>query len=123
MTHQWQPGQIFVFGSNLLGIHGAGAARFALENCGAWTGKSLGLYGESFAIPTCSSPGVGLSLDEIRVYVDFFHFMATDVYSDKTFFLTRIGCGFAGFTDAEIAPLFRHRLSNVIYPPEWDMFR
>ena len=122
MTHEWQPGQIFVFGSNLLGIHGAGAARFALEKCGATWGQERGISGESYALPTCSEPGVGLTLEEVVRHVRMFMFVAM-MSPDRTFFLTRVGCGFAGFTDAEIAPLFRPRLSNVIYPPEWDMFR
>ena len=117
--HKWEEGQVFVFGSNLQGIHGAGAARFAYENCGAMLGFGEGLAGESYALPTCREPGVAVSYDALKDFVKQFNAYAAQ-HNELTFFLTRVGCGIAGFTDEQVAPLFKPRLSNVIYPPEWD---
>ena len=92
--------EIFVFGSNLQGMHGGGAARIAFEKFGAIMGQGVGLQGQSYAIPTMHG-----GPDAILPYVeDFIHF--ADQHPEMTFLVTRIGCGVAGFTPAEIAPLF-----------------
>jgi len=117
-THIWKPDEIFVFGSNLLGIHGSGAARFARVNCGAEWGVGEGLTGQSYALPTCSEPGLPLRLEQIGPYAERFIAYATE-HADQQFFLTRVGCGIAGFTDAQIAPLIRTAPANVRQPPEW----
>ena len=106
------PDEIFVFGSNLEGHHMGGAARTAMERFGAEWGKGVGLQGRSYAIPTMFR-----TVDEIRPYVDEFINLARE-WDQTTFYVTRIGCGIAGFTDREIAPLFRDalRLYNVRLP-------
>ena len=106
------PDEIFVFGSNLEGHHMGGAARTARERFGAEWGKGVGLQGRSYAIPTMFR-----TVDEIRPYVDEFINLARE-WDQTTFYVTRIGCGIAGFTDREIAPLFRDalRLYNVRLP-------
>ena len=109
------PGEIFVFGSNLQGQHWGGAARIAYEKFGAVWGEGVGLQGNSYAIPTMQGP-----VSTIKPYVDeFIHFAQS--HPTNQFLVTRIGCGIAGFTDAEIAPLFREALplSNVFLPQEW----
>lgn len=94
------PGEIFVFGSNLAGMHGGGAARLAYQKFGAVWGKGVGLHGRSYAIPTMHG-----GVERIAPYVDEFITFARN-HPDLTFLVTEIGCGIAGFTPEEIAPLF-----------------
>ena len=105
-------GQIFVFGSNEEGRHAGGAARLAFESFGAVWGQGRGLQGRSYAIPTMSG-----SLQAIAREVDEFIRFA-DVHPEMTFLVTRIGCGIAGYTDEQIAPLFAgaSSLPNVYLP-------
>ncbi len=107
-----QADEVFVFGSNLGGFHGGGAARVAFRKFGAEWGKGVGLYGQSYAIPTMQG-----GVDTIRPYVDEFIDYARNV-PDKFFFVTRVGCGIAGFADAEIAPLFERAMEveNICLP-------
>lgn len=97
---------IFVFGSNLSGAHGAGAARDAIK-WGAIRGRSFGLQGRTFAIPTKGHmPKLDvLTLDKIKPYVDAF-WVAVQQNPYKVFMVTKIGCGYAGYTPEQIAPLF-----------------
>lgn len=109
--------QIFVFGSNIAGRHGAGAARFAQVKFGAKYGFGDGLYGKSYAIPTKDENIETLSIERIKVYVDkFIEFAKANNY--LTFLVTEIGCGLAGLTPKQIAPLFNEaiKLSNVHLP-------
>ena len=92
--------QIFVFGSNLAGAHGGGAARIAVEKFGAIMGQGVGLQGQSYAIPTMQG-----GVSTIAPYVDEFIAFAKQ-HPELTFLVTRIGCGIAGFTPRQIAPLF-----------------
>lgn len=93
--------EIFVFGSNLAGAHGGGAARLAYERFGALWGEGIGLHGQTYAIPTMQG-----GVETIKPYVDAFIIFAKE-NTTLTFLVTRIGCGFAGFRDDEIAPLFK----------------
>lgn len=119
--------EIFTFGSNLAGRHGAGAALFARQNHGAVTGRGVGRQGSSYAIPTkdgrygasLSDPKQTLSIDEIRPYVDDFIQHAND-HPELTFKLTAIGCGLAGYKPEQIAPLFAKAPANVIKPREFQ---
>lgn len=110
-----QPGEIFVFGSNLQGAHAGGAARIAYNNFGAIWGQGVGLQGQSYGIPTMQG-----GVETVRPYVNEFIQFAKD-HPELTFLVTRIGCGIAGFTDAEMAPLFEkaHNIENVILPEGW----
>ena len=107
--------EIFVFGSNLAGMHAGGAARIAVEKFGAVMGQGVGLQGQSYAIPTMQG-----GVETIKPYVDEFIKFA-DCHPELTFLVTRIGCGIAGFTDEEIAPLFVRaiNLPNVHLPKEF----
>ena len=109
--------EIFVFGSNLAGAHGGGAARVALDKFGAEWGKGVGLQGQCYAIPTMQG-----GVETIRPYVDDFIAFAQE-HPEMKFYVTRIGCGIAGFRDSEIAPLFRASLplENVILPRSFVM--
>jgi hypothetical protein len=123
MAHNWQPNEVFVFGSNLLGIHGAGAAKFAADNCGAIRGLGEGLAGMSYALPTCIAPGKPATLERIKLSADEFIRFAQK-HPEMTFFLTSVGTGIAGFTHEQIAPMFKNVPSNVRVPPEWiDLIR
>lgn len=104
--------EIFVFGSNLAGMHGGGAAYVAFKKFGAVMGCGVGLRGQSYAIPTMQG-----GVDTIRPYVDEFISFAAR-HPELFFYVTRIGCGIAGFRDKEIAPLFKEAiaLDNVCLP-------
>ena len=106
------PDEVFVFGSNLQGIHAGGAARVALEKFGAVMGQGVGIQGQAYAIPTMQG-----GVDTIKPYVDQFIELARE-WDQTTFYVTRIGCGIAGFRDEEIAPLFEeaYDLYNVRLP-------
>lgn len=99
-----KPNEIFVFGSNLLGYHGAGAALKALE-FGAMMHKPVGLQGSAYAIPTKDANFNPLSLGEIDKYVKRFIQFAKH-HPKKQFLVTKIGCGLAGYKEEQIAPMF-----------------
>jgi ADP-ribosylglycohydrolase len=105
-------GEIFVFGSNLAGKHAGGAARTAVDCFGAVWGQGVGLQGQSYAIPTMQG-----NVDTIRRYVDEFVLFATQ-HPELRFYVTPIGCGIAGFTPADIAPLFKNAafVENIFLP-------
>lgn len=107
--------EIFVFGSNLSGFHGGGAALLAYRRFGAIWGQGVGLQGHSYAIPTMQG-----GVETIKPYVDEFIAFAR-TRKDLLFYVTRIGCGIAGFSDDEIAPLFKDALNdeNIILPREF----
>ena len=134
------PSEVFVFGSNLLGMHVGGAAQYAKDRCGAIDGVALGPsvvsrtfdsgMGEfqedcvsAWAIPTCYAPGVPFNtVGEIESYVEcFLHYV--DRYPEHQYYVTAIGCGVAGFTPKQIAPLFievfRNKAVNVTLPSEF----
>ncbi len=104
--------EIFVFGSNLGGMHGGGAARAAYNSFGAIWGQGVGLQGSSYAIPTMHG-----GPEAIKPYVDEFIEFATQ-HPDMKFLVTPIGCGIAGFVPSDIAPLFKGGLDvdNIILP-------
>lgn len=110
--------EIFVFGSNLQGNHAGGAAAIAAKQFGAIWGQGVGLQGQSYAIPTMHG-----GVEEIKPYVDEFMEFAKQNPHLK-FLVTRIGCGIAGFTEEEMAPLFAEG-ANVenIYMPDtfWEI--
>jgi len=115
-TPEWiaelEPNEIFVFGSNLAGMHGGGAARIAMEQFGAIWGQGVGLQGQSYGIPTMQG-----GVETIKPYVDEFITFA-NAHPEYTFLVTPIGCGIAGFTAEEIAPLFAHAMDveNILLP-------
>ena len=110
------PNEIFVFGSNLKGMHAGGAAYVALRKFGAVMGQGVGLQGQSYAIPTMQG-----GVETIRPYVDEFIEFAK-MHQNHVFLVTRIGCGIAGFTDDDIAPLFSRarNMNNIVLPEGWD---
>lgn len=112
---------IFVFGSNDSGVHGAGAAKTALEKHGAQWGKSYGHYGNSFAIPTKDEFIKTLPIERIEMYVQGFKAYALGKRK-VNFKVTRIGCGLAKYTDEQIAPLFLGSPLNCHFDSAWKPF-
>lgn len=108
--------EVFVFGSNLRGQHGGGAARFAQIHFGARWGVGVGLQGQSYAIPTMQG-----GVDTIKPYVDQFIDFAI-ARKDLFFYVTKIGCGIAGFRDEQIAPLFKRamQVDNICLPESFS---
>lgn len=115
-------GQVFVFGSNLSGLHGGGAARAAHRFYDAKWGVAEGITGRCYAIPTVKHHLAGsLSLDEIRAAIErFLHHAAT--HPESQFFVTRIGCGLAGHHDQDIAPMFADAPMNCSLPLPWQQY-
>lgn len=115
--------EIFVFGSNLLGIHKRGAALCALQQHGAILGQGIGFQGKSYAIPTKETPYRSLGLVSINKFVADFLLYASYT-PDNIYQVTKIGCGLAGFEPSQIAPMFRlaKNLKNVKLPHEFIEF-
>ena len=109
--------QVFVFGSNEAGIHGAGAAKLAHEKFGAVSGVGFGLQGQTYAIPTKDLEICTLPLDNVEYYIYCFLVEAIE-YPDTEFLLTKIGCGLAGYSEEQIANLFKGKYipENVTLP-------
>lgn len=110
-----QPNEIFVFGSNTHGVHSGGAARLAMERFGAIMGEPFGIQGQSYAIPT-----VGLDLQGIAKHVNMF-LADAQKFPNTRFLVTRIGCGIAGWSVEQIAPLFEPAISmpNISLPKQF----
>ena len=122
ITPEWitdlKEDEVFVFGSNLKGMHGGGAARVAYDKFGAVWGQGVGMQGQSYGIPTMHG-----GTDVIAPYVDEFIEYAKQ-HPEKKFLVTPIGCGIAGFSESEIAPLFKDALGleNVWLPEKFYEF-
>ena len=117
MITRLAPNEVFVFGSNIQGLHYGGAARVALTHFGAIMGQGVGLQGKSYGIPTMS--GIGIMNEYIKEFCEF-----AKANPDKRFLVTPIGCGIAGFSEADVAPLFEccRDVENVCLPASfWDI--
>lgn len=104
-------GEVFVFGSNRSGSHGGGAAYIAFKQFGAVWGEGEGLFGQSYALPTMEGPEA--MAEAVGRFIDF-----ARQHREKVFLVTAVGCGIAGYTPAEVAPLFADAvgLENVFLP-------
>ncbi|NTJ22193.1 A1S_2505 family phage non-structural protein [Rhizobium rhizogenes] len=110
---------IFVFGSNLAGIHGAGAARFAVLHHGAIYGQGIGLQGNSYGIPTKNERIETLPLAVVERHVETFKDFAR-TRPDLTFYVTPIGCGLAGYKRPQIRPMFDGMPPNCRFAETWE---
>ncbi|MBQ2075661.1 MAG: hypothetical protein II462_06870 [Muribaculaceae bacterium] len=112
---QLKENEIFVFGSNLKGMHAGGAARVAVDKFGAVWGQGVGMQGQCYAIPTMQG-----GVETIQPYVDDFIAYARQ-HPEYKFLVTRIACGIAGFRVEEIAPLFKAAIDveNIILPQDF----
>lgn len=113
-------GRVFVFGSNLAGRHGAGAALHAVRHCGAVYGQGVGRQGMSYAIPTKGRKLEVLPLAEIAGHVAAFLAYAGTNFEER-FYVTAIGTGLAGYKVAEIAPMFVGAPENCDLPEGWRL--
>ncbi len=115
------PKWVWVFGSNLAGRHGAGAAKVARVNFNAEYGIGSGPTGRSYAIPTKDKSLKSLPLEQVASNIaEFLAYAAQN--PDSTFFITRVGCGLAGFEDKDIAPLFVNAPDNCSFAHEWGPY-
>ena len=110
-----QPNEIFVFGSNIRGMHGGGAARVANMKFGAEWGVGEGITGQCYALPTMEG-GVDYIAGKVQNFI-----ACAKAHPELKFFVTKIACGIAGFTIEEIGPLFADAIDmeNVILPKEF----
>lgn len=113
---QLNSNEIFVFGSNLAGKHGLGAAKQALQ-FGAKYGKGLGLHGKTFAVPTKDKFLKTLPIDDIEHYVSYLLAFVL-AHNNLHYLITKIGCGLAGYSPVQIAPIFYNfrNIKNVSLP-------
>ena len=112
---------IFVFGSNMAGRHGAGAARVALKQHGAVYGNGLGHQGNSYALPTKDINIQTLDLVDIKAFVYLF-IQYAEFNPQLEFQVTRIGCGLAGLKDSDIAPMFKGAPANCYFDNAWSSY-
>jgi hypothetical protein len=112
------PNEIFVFGSNESGIHGAGAAKTACNNFNAEYGVGVGFTGQCYALPTKNAYIKTLELVEINEQVASF-LVDAFYHPDLDFIVTKVGTGLAGYSDAEIAPMFRLAPDNCLFHKDW----
>jgi len=112
---------IFVFGSNLAGVHGAGAAKYAMNVMGAQYGVGVGRTGNCYALPTKDMRIRTLPLSVISIHVrDFLQY--AEEHPDLTFKVTRLGCGLAGYYDSDIAPMFKGAPDNCLFDTAWSPY-
>ena len=116
-----EEGEVFVFGSNSDGVHGSGAARVAKDYFDAVYGIGVGFTGKCYAIPTKDHRILTMPLHNIKYYVDKF-IEDAKVNPKKTFLVTQIGCGLAGFTPSKIAPMFKNAPENCIFDIVWKKY-
>ena len=109
MITRLEPNEVFVFGSNTSGQHAGGAAAIANAKFGAVWGEGQGLHGQSYAIDTMS--GIATIAIEAETFLKF-----AKEHPHLRFLVTKIGCGIAGFTSEQIAPLFHGSTDNVVLP-------
>lgn len=111
---------IFVFGSNLAGLHGGGAAFHALEHHGAILGQGIGLQGQSYATPTMDENLYPLPLGEIARHIaNFLDFARSR--PDLTFYVTPVGCGIAGYSQPQIRPFLTGMPPNCRFAETWSV--
>jgi hypothetical protein len=123
-------GEVFVFGSNLAGRHGKGAALVAAERFGAKRGVGVGYMHSGkagpvhcYAVPTKDAQLRTLDLGTVRRHVEELREAAsTGSLAGLRLFVTRIGCGLAGYSDKEVAPMFRAFPANCSFPEEWGAY-
>lgn len=112
---------IFVAGTNLDGIHGAGSAKYAHDHEGLRIGVARGLDGNSYALPTVGHNFARMTLAQVAVEIGRFLEVARQ-YPHTEFKVTRVGCNLAGFTDEQIAPLFADAPGNCLFDEAWKPF-
>jgi hypothetical protein len=123
------PNEIFVFGSNQFGRHGAGSAKAAVDKFGAIYGVPIGLCGQSYGIVTTSFNDVSIDVAFIKKQIHTLYEFAF-LRHDLTFYVTKVGCGLAGFSIKTIGDIFRDVFEetgfgipdNIILPIEFELY-
>jgi len=110
--------EVFVFGSNLAGKHGGGAARQAYDRFGAQWGVGEGLTGQSYAFPTLDKDFKQLSIPKLCSAKDAFYRCVT-AHPELNFLFTKVGCGIAGYPEEDMCMLFQDAPENVVLPSDW----
>ena len=118
MINHLKPNEVFVFGSNLAGNHAGGAAYQAQRDFGAETGVGEGLTGQCYAFPTLNTDFSKVTNTQLKESRRKLYKTAED-HPNKTFLLTKVGCGIAGFSEEKIKKLFINAPKNIIKPEEW----
>jgi hypothetical protein len=118
MIEHLEPNEIFVFGSNTAGIHGAGAALQAHRQFGAKLGCGVGLTGDCYAFPTLNERFERLPLSRLESERDELY-RTCGQNPGWLFLLTKVGCGLAGFPEATMRGLFINPPINLILPEDW----
>lgn len=112
MVTELAPGEVLVVGTNVAGLHAGGAAAFAHQRFGLRWGVGEGLCGQAYALPTMEGfPALFTASRRFMNYAQLSH--------DLVFLLTKVGCGIAGYQEAEVASLFREVPVNVVKPTGW----
>lgn len=119
MIDHLDPRQAFVFGSNIMGHHGGGAALYAFDNFGAEEGIGEGLTGQCYAFPTLNQHMQRYTRAELESIRDAFYRCAF-AHPELTFLLTRVGCGIAGYPEEDMLALFEDAPVNVKKPAGWQ---
>ena len=113
--------EIFVFGSNTKGLHGAGAAAYAVQHHGAIMGQGTGFQGDSYGIPTKDHRIETIPLPNIACHVEAFIRQAA-MHPETIFHVTQIGCGLAGLEPKDIAPMFQDAPANCQFSSAWEQW-
>lgn len=118
MITKLKPNQIFIFGSNMAGRHGAGAAAQARRDFGAEYGVGEGLTGQCYAFPTLTENFQRVSNTQLKAS-RLMLYKTAEAHPDKEFLLTKVGCGLAGFSEATMKRLFKNAPANIRKPDGW----
>lgn len=118
MIDSLKDNEVFVFGSNMLGHHAGGAAKQAHKQFGAEWGIAEGLTGQCYAFPTLEREMTKRGIPALERSRDRL-FATARALPEKTFLLTKVGCGIAGYSEEKIKPLFNNAPSNVVLPEDW----
>ena len=118
MITKLEPSEIFVFGSNLAGVHGAGAALQARRQFGARLGIGEGRTGQTYAFPTLDENLQKRNIADIELSRDAL-FRCCAEFPYLRFLLTKVGCGLAGYPEAQMRALFTEHPENLILPEDW----
>ena len=118
MINELKPNQVFIFGSNVLGKHGGGAARQAFDDFGAEWGVGEGMTGQCYALPTLDENHQQVSEQFLKEAIMRFYNTAI-TNQNKQFLLTKVGCGIAGFDEEYIKSLFTVPPANIVLPEGW----
>ena len=115
LIEELDDGGAFVFGNNGAGAHMGGTVAMAVAKFGGIYGQAVGLQGQSYALNT--TDGCEVTAEQVARFIEF-----AREYLELTFYVTEIGCGIAGYSPEEVAPLFKDAPKNVVLPEAFSKF-